>query len=425
MNSYTRTGLAGLLLAGALAAGGAHAASIKISCAAVGQELEFCKSTAEAWAKKTGHEVQVVTPPNDASERLALYQQVLSAGSDKIDVLQVDVVWPGLLGNHLLDLKPYTKGVEQEHFAGFVANNTNNGRLVAMPWFANAGLLFYRKDLLQKYGQKVPLTWDELGTTAKKIQDGERAGGNDKMWGYVWQGRAYEGLTCDALEWVASYGGGSIVEADGKVSIRNPNAAKALATAASWVGTVSPTAVLNYAEEEARGVFQAGNAAFMRNWPYAWSLAQGDDSVIRGKVGVAVLPKGGANGRHAATLGGESLAVSKYSKHPAAAAELVLHMTSAAVQKDRAMRGSFNPTIGALYKDPEILKANPFMGELYGTFTNAVGRPTTVTGARYNQVSNQFWNAAHEVLSGKAKPDEALGRLEQQLTRLSRGGKWN
>jgi trehalose/maltose transport system substrate-binding protein len=425
MNSFPRTGVAGLLLAGALAAGTAHAASIKISCAAVGQELEFCKSTAEAWAKKTGHEVQVVTPPNDASERLALYQQVLSAGSDKIDVLQVDVVWPGLLGNHLLDLKPYTKGAEQAHFAGFVSNNTNNGRLVAMPWFANAGLLFYRKDLLQKYGQKVPLTWDELGVTAKKIQDGERAAGNDKMWGYVWQGRAYEGLTCDALEWVASYGGGSIVEPDGKVSIRNPNAAKALATAASWVGTISPTAVLNYAEEEARGVFQAGNAAFMRNWPYAWSLAQGDDSVIRGKVGVAVLPKGGADGRHAATLGGESLAVSKYSKHPAAAAELVLHMTSAAVQKDRAMRGSFNPTIGALYKDPDILKANPFMGELYGTFTNAVGRPTTVTGPRYNQVSNQFWNAAHEVLSGKAKPDEALGRLEQQLNRLSRGGKWN
>lgn len=425
MNSFPRTGLAGLLLAGLLAAGATHAASIKISCAAVGQELEFCKSTAEAWAKRTGHEVQVVTPPNDASERLALYQQVLSAGSDKIDVLQVDVVWPGLLGNHLLDLKPYTKGVEQEHFAGFVANNTNNGRLVAMPWFANAGLLFYRKDLLQKHGQKVPLTWDELGTTAKKIQDGERAAGNDKMWGYVWQGRAYEGLTCDALEWVASHGGGAIVEPDGKVSIRNPNAAKALATAASWVGTVSPTAVLNYAEEEARGVFQAGNAVFMRNWPYAWSLAQGDGSVIRGKVGVAVLPKGGADGRHAATLGGESLAVSKYSKHPAAAAELVLHMTSAAVQKDRAMRGSFNPTIGALYKDPDILKANPFMGELYGTFTNAVGRPTTVTGARYNQVSNQFWNAAHEVLSGKAKPDEALGRLEQQLNRLSRGGKWN
>jgi len=425
MNRFARTAGQGVLLAGLLLGAAAQAASIKISCAAVGQELELCKGTAEAWAKKTGNAIQVVTPPNDASERLALYQQLLSAGSDKIDVFQVDVTYPGLLAKHLLDLKPYTKGIESEHFAGFIANNTNNGRLVAMPWFTNAGLLFYRKDLLQKHGQQVPATWDELSAGARKIQDAERAAGNDKMWGYVWQGRAYEGLTCDALEWVASYGGGAVVESNGKVSIRNPNAAKALQTAASWVGVISPTAVLNYAEEEARGVFQAGNAVFMRNWPYAWSLAQGDDSVIRGKVGVAVLPKGGANGRNAATLGGESLAVSKYSKNQAAAADLVMYMTSAVVQKERALKASFNPTIGALYKDPEILKANPFMGELYGTFTSAIARPTTVTGPRYNQVSNQFWNAAHEVLSGKAKPDEALGRLEESLNRLSRGGKWN
>ena len=425
MKSFKQLVVRGAVAAAVVAASASQAATIKISCSGVGQELEFCKGSAESWAKKTGNEVQIVTPPNDASERLALYQQVLNAGSDKIDVLQVDVVWPGLLGNHLLDLKQYTKGVEKEHFEGFIANNTNNGRLVAMPWFANAGLLFYRKDLLQKYSQKVPGTWDELSASAKKIQDGERAAGNDKMWGYVWQGRAYEGLTCDALEWVVSFGGGSIVEKDGKVSIKNPKAAKALQTAASWVGSISPTAVLNYAEEEARGVFQAGNAVYMRNWPYAWSLAQGDDSVIKGKVGVAVLPKGGADGRHAATLGGESLAVSKYSKNAALAADLVMHMTSAAVQKDRAMRGSFNPTLGALYKDPDVIKANPFMGELYGTFTSAVGRPTTVTGARYNQVSNQFWNATHEVLSGKAKADEALGRLEQSLNRLSRGGKWN
>jgi len=426
MNRVKRTIVQGALWAVAFTAmGTAQAASIKLSCSGVGQELEFCKGAADAWAKKTGNEVQIVTPPNDASERLALYQQVLSAGSDKIDVFQVDVVWPGLLGSHLLDLKPYTKGVEKEHFPSFIANNTNGGRLVAMPWFANAGLLFYRKDLLQKYGQQVPGTWEDLSAAAKKIQDGERAAGNDKMWGYVFQGRAYEGLTCNALEWVASYGGGSIVEPDGKVSVKNPNTAKALQTAASWVGTISPTAVLNYAEEEARGVFQAGNAVFMRNWPYAWSLAQNDDSVIKSKVGVAVLPKGGANGRNAATLGGESLAVSKYSKHAAEAADLVMYMTSAASQKDRALRGSFNPTLATLYKDAEILKANPFMGELYGTFTSAVSRPTTITGSRYNQVSNQFWNATHEVLSGKAKPDEALGSLEESLKRLSRGGKWN
>ena len=135
--------------------------------------------------------------------------------------------------------------------------------------------------------------------------------------------------------------------------------------------------------------------------------------------------KGGSAGKNAATLGGQVLAVSKYSKNADVAADLVLYMTSAPVQKERAIKGSFNPTVAALYKDPDILKASPFMGELLGVFSNAVGRPATVTGAKYNQVSNQFWNAAHEVLSGKAKADDALGRLDANLNRLARSGRWD
>lgn len=413
--------VAGLLVGGMAAA---QAAQIKISCGAVGQELELCKSAAEAWGKKTGNEVQVVATPTDANERLALYQQILSSQSDKIDVYQVDVVWPGLLANHLLDMTPYAKGVQKQHFESIVANNTVGGKLVAMPWFIDAGLLYYRKDLLDKHKQKLPTTWDELAQSAKLIQDAERKGGNDKMWGYVWQGRAYEGLTCNAVEWLVSYGGGTIVEPNGKVSVNNPKAVKALQTAASWVGSISPSAVLNYSEEESRGVFQAGNAVYMRNWPYAWALSQAPDSTIKGKVGVAVLPKGGADGRSAAALGGQQLAVSKYTKNAALAADLVMYMTSAEVQKQRALKGSFNPTLGELYKDKEILAANPFMGELYGTFANAAARPATVTGARYNQVSNAFWNSVHEVLSGKVKADAALQQLDANLGRTSRGGKW-
>ncbi|CAN7620918.1 ABC transporter substrate-binding protein [Rhizobacter sp. LjRoot28] len=402
----------------------AEAASLKVSCSGLGQELELCRSAAGAWARKTGNEVEIVSTPNDGTERLALYQQVLSARSDKIDVFQIDVVWPGLLAAHLADLGPLAKGTQKAHFDGMVANNTVDGKLVAMPWFTNAGLLFYRRDLLEKHGQKVPVTWDELKASATKIQAAERAAGNDKMWGYVWQGRAYEGLSCNALEWVASFNGGTVVDSSGKVTVNNPKAATALQTAASWVGTISPKAVLNYGEEESRGVFQAGHAVFMRNWPYAWSLGQGADSPVKGKIGVAVLPKGGADGRHAATLGGESLAVSKYSKHPQLAAELVLYMTSAEVQKQRALKASYNPTIGALYKDADITAANPFMADLYETFTNAVARPATVTGARYNQVSNEFWNAAHDTLSGRAQAPAALKKLDGALNRFGRGGRW-
>ncbi|MFN4237071.1 MAG: ABC transporter substrate-binding protein [Vogesella sp.] len=404
-------------------AAGAQAAPLKISCGAVGQELELCKQSVAEWSKKTGNDVQVVSTPNDSNERLALYQQILGSGSDKIDVFQIDVVWPGILANHLLDLKPYTNGAEKQHFAGIVSNNTIGGRLLAMPWFTDAGVLYYRKDLLEKYKQPVPKTWEELTASAKKIQDAERAAGNDKMWGFVWQGRAYEGLTCDALEWVVSYKGGTIIDAaSGKPTINNPQAVKALTTAAGWVGTITPKAVLNYGEEEARGVFQAGNAVFMRNWPYAWALAQKPDSAVNGKVGVVALPKGGADGRNAATLGGWQLAVSKYSKNQKLAAELVTYLTSSSVQKMRAINGSYNPTIAALYRDTDVLKANPFFGELYNTFTSAVGRPSSVSAARYNQVSNQFWNATHDVLSGKTDAKTSLAQLDAQLKRLAPQG---
>ena len=406
------------------AAGAVHAAKISISCGAVGQEYEFCKTGGEAWAKKTGNEINLVSTPNSATERLALYQQLLAAGAPDIDVFQIDVVWPGTLGNHLIDLAPFAKDAVKNHFPAIIQNNTIDGKLVAMPWFTDAGMLYYRKDLLEKHGAKPPQTWQELTDTAKKIQDAERAAGNDKMWGFVWQGRAYEGLTCNALEWIASYNGGTVVDKDGKITINNPQAVAALTTAGGWVKTISPEGVLNYTEEEARGVFQSGNAVFMRNWPYAWSLAQGPESAIKGKVGVSALPKGGADGRSAATLGGWQLSVSKYSKNKELAADLVMYLTSAEEQKRRAVKGAYNPTIESLYKDSEILAAAPFMGELYDTFVNAVARPSTVTGAKYNQVSNEFWNAVYAVLSGKAKADASLAQLEASLKRMSRGGKW-
>ena len=284
--------------------------------------------------------------------------------------------------------------------------------------------MYYRKDLLEKYKVPAPTTWEEMTAAAQKVQDGERAAGNKEMYGFVFQGKAYEGLTCNALEWVTSYGGGSFVEADGKISANNEKAAAALDMAAKWVGTVSPKSTLNGQEEEARGIFQNGNAAFMRNWPYAWALLQKDDSKVKGKVGVMALPKGGADGKSSATLGGWQLAVSKYSKHPKEAIDLVMFLTSKDIQKQRAIEASFNPTIPELYKDPDILKATPFLGELSNVFTNAVARPATVTGDKYNEVSAAIWNAAAATLNGKASGADSVKKLEEELTKIRRGDKW-
>ncbi len=415
-----------LLAAAALALGAAtvSAATVTIACGASAPEIEHCMKHAEAWARKTGHTVRNYTQPASATAALAVYRQLFAAKSSDIDIIRVDIIWPGILKDHLLDLKPYSQGSEAEHFPAIVANNTIGGRLLGMPWYTDTGLLYYRADLLAKYKRPPPTTWADLAATAAIVQAGERAAGQQDFQGFVFQAKSGESLTCNAVEWIASFGGGRLVDARGDITVNNPQAVRALATAAQWVGSISSVGVLNYAEEDARGVFQNGQALFMRNWPYAWSLLESADSVVRGKVGVSPLPMGeGPGARHAGTLGGWQLAVSKYSRNPAVAADLVLHMASAAVQKDRAIRGSFNPTRPALYKDPEVIAANGFMASLLGTFEESVARPSGEAGLKYPSVSLALSNAAHDVLGRKATPEAALRKLEGQL-KLVRRERW-
>jgi trehalose/maltose transport system substrate-binding protein len=409
-------------LAALWAKNAAAGVNIAFACESTGQGGEQCKKGAEAWAQKTGNSVNVITVPTDTGDRLALYQQQLGAKSTDVDVYMIDVVWPGLIAQHLADLKKYIPEKEiAAHFPAIVENNTMAGRLVGMPWFTDAGILYYRTDLLEKYGfAGPPKTWEELASMAKKIQDGERAS-SPLFQGFVFQGKNYEGLTCDGLEWIASFGAGTIVDPSGKVTVNNPKTVAALKTAASWVGTISPEAVTTYGEEEARNVWQAGNAAFMRNWPYAFSLGQAEGSVIKGKIGVAALPAG-PGGHPAATLGGWQLSVNAYSKHPKEAADLVRYLTSPAEQKRRAVEASYSPTVAALYKDPDVLKAVPFYGSLYEVFTNAVARPATATKTKYNQVSNAFASAVYGVLTKNKAPEAAVADLEKQLARVKGRG---
>ncbi|WP_339096321.1 ABC transporter substrate-binding protein [Deinococcus sp. VB142] len=409
-------------LTAALAATQASAVTLTFACDSVGQGFNECKKGADAWAKKTGNTVKLIQVPKETDQRLALYQQQLGAKSADVDVYMIDVVWPGLIGQHLADLSKSIPAAEvKAHFPAIVENNTINGKLIAMPWFTDAGVLYYRTDLLKKYGYaKPPKTWNELATMAQKIQAGERKA-NPKFVGFVFQGKNYEGLTCDALEWVSSFGGGTIVDGSGKVTINNPKAVEALRTIQGLVGTVAPAAVTTYGEEEARNVWQAGNAAFMRNWPYAYAAGQAKGSPIAGKIGVAALPAG-TGGKPAATLGGWQLAVNAYSKNQKEATDLVRYLTGLQEQKRRAVQASYNPTIASLYKDKDVLKAVPFFGSLYDVFTNAVARPATVTGSKYNQVSDAFSSAVYSVLTKKSAPGPALKTLEGQLNRIKGRG---
>jgi trehalose/maltose transport system substrate-binding protein len=306
------------------------------------------------------------------------------------------------------------------HFESILQNNTVDGALMGIPLDTGAGMLYFRTDLLEKYGYDAgPETWAELEEMATTIQEGERAEGNADFWGYVWQGAAYEGLTCDALEWQVSWNGGSIVEPDGTISINNPNAAAALDMAAGWVGTISPPGVTAYGEEDARGVWQGGNTAFMRNWPYAYSLGNMEGSPIAGKFGVSPLPTGGEEGRNAATLGGFQVSVSRYSDHVDTAANFAVCVTGYESQKIRATQASYLPTINALYEDADVLAANPFFGELQDVVAGGgVARPSTVTSENYNEVSTIYFTEVNRVLTGEQTGQDAVESIESQLQDL-------
>jgi trehalose/maltose transport system substrate-binding protein len=407
--------------AGGEAAAPAEAGAVTVQAMLEATTREHDSAAVAYCEEQTGIDIEVINGPDSATDRLAQYLQFFGAQSPDIDIIQMDVIWPGILAEHLADLNPYleAEGVDiSTYFERIVQNNTVDGALTGLPWFTDAGILYYRSDLLEKYGiDGPPTTWAELDEMATTIQEGERAAGNPDFWGFVWQGNAYEGLTCDALEWQVSNGGGEIVEPDGTISINNPQAAAAFDMAATWVDRISPPGVVSYQEEDARGVWQAGNAAFMRNWPYAYSLGNADDSVIKDKFGVVPLPMGEGDGaRHADTLGGWQMSVSKYSDNVDAAAKVALCLAGRESQKIRATVGSNLPTIGELYEDPDVLAANPFFGQMFDVFAGgAVARPSTVTGERYNEVSTIYFTEVNKVLTGQQTGQQAVESIESQL----------
>jgi len=381
----------------------------------VGDNGRWTRAVAEEWAEKTNNTVEYISRPADATATLQFYLQYWAKKSSVVDVFLVDVIWQGIAAPHAADLKKFIKpDIISAFFPRSIENNTVNGRLVSMPWFIDVGLLYYRTDLLQKYGySSPPKTWEELTEMAKKIQDGERAAGNPDFQGFVFQGKSSESLTCDAVEWIDSYGGGTVVDPDKSITINNPNAIKALQTAKSWVGTISPTAVTTYGEEEARNIWQSGNAAFMRNWPYAYPLGEDPKSPIAGKFDVIALPKGGENGKNAACLGGWQLMISAYSRVPNASADLIRYLVSAEIQKKHAIELGLLPTLQDLYNDPDLQQKIPWFKNAPDILANTVARPSTVAGASYNQLSQGLFENVNKILNGEESAEDGVLQIER------------
>ncbi len=350
--------------------------------------------------------------------RLETYRQLLRRHTNEPDLLEVDIVWPPILAEGLVDLKPYLKGREQDFPAQLLENYTVNGRLVALPVYVDFGVLYYRPDLLKKYGfAKPPDTWGELEVMARRIQDGERRAGNKDFWGFTWQGSASEGGTCNALEWQASAGAGNLLERGGTVHVNSARFANALRRTAGWLGTISPPAQYVYREDDSVNLWDAGQAAFMRNWASAYAHVAQQPGGDRTHFGVAPLPAGA--GGHKGTLGGLGMAVSKYAANREMAIKALLELTDEANDLARlAMTGGI-PTHTAVLERADVKARSPLLAISSKLVEGSVSRPSLLAGSHYDEVSLAYATAVSSVLHRRAAPEPALADLEKQLSHLT------
>ncbi len=360
-----------------------------------------------------GIRVKLLEMPESSTQQHDAYVTYLAAGDASIDVYSIDIIWPAefaLAGW----LEPLDGRLSPEDLGDFLPGPLAGCRyrdsLYALPWFTDAGVLYYRKDILEGRGFREPATWGELiaQASALSLEEG--------VPGYVWQGQQYEGLVCNFLEVLWSCGG-DVFDRSGRPSLDGPEAAEAVRILLEMLRTkASPRGVLTYKEEEARQLFTGGQAIFMRNWPYAWAMAQDSakGSRVAGRVGLAPLPS--LDGRSsAACLGGWNLGVSRFSKNKDDAVKLVKFLCSFQSQKSFALHGGRLPTRASVYQDDEVLKANPHYRDFYHAFRNARPRPVRPD---YPKVSDIIQLALHRILAGRVTADQGLREMQEGLESL-------
>jgi trehalose/maltose transport system substrate-binding protein len=370
--------------------------------------------------EQSGVRVTHVPAPETSQQQLAVMRDLLRKEGSNFDVYGIDIVWSGLLDDGLLDLKPFFGAELSADDPDVVAGYTVKGKVVAVPYHTNVSVLMYRTDLLKKYGYHTPpQTWAELEQMALRIQRGERAAGDDNFSGFVWPGAAGEGLTCVALEWQMSEGGGRIIEANRTVSVNNEHAIRAWQRAAHWIGSISPSSTTSYQEWDAINAFEnSGEAAFRRAWTSDYFLTNEVSPAAYGKTGFTSVPGGSMPG--VGTLGGFGLGVARTSKHPSEAVALVRFLLHKEAELEQSRAAAPLPVTTQFYRLPTILKAysrSMPAGQPRGS--GVVARPSSLTGENYEKVSRAYADAVHSVLTGKMKAPAAAAALENELVQIT------
>lgn len=348
--------------------------------------------------------------PHSSTAFHDLLTQKLKNRSTDVDVFLMDVIWPPEFAAagwaEPLDAR-FSEEDRRAFLSGAVLANTYEGKVYGVPLFVGSGLLYYRTDLLERYGYAPPKTWGELVAQARDIVAREGTAGRE-ISGFSGQFKQYEGLVCDMMEYILGNGGHVLEPTTGRSAVAEPPAVEAVRFVRDRiVGGIAPRGVLTYQEPESLDVFLQGRAVFHRNWPYAWEVSNNPErSQVAGKVGIAPIPHFEGGESHA-TLGGWQIGVSRYSEHPDAAWRLVRFLTSAATQRRLAVEAGLAPTREALYEDPDVLAANPQFAHMSTAFLTARPRPRTPL---YPAVSNVLQRYFSTALADPAADLEAQAR---------------
>ncbi|WP_231946264.1 ABC transporter substrate-binding protein [Auraticoccus monumenti] len=366
-------------------------------------------------AQHPNGQVTMVELPDSADLQRTQIIQNHETKNAKVGVVQVDVVWTAeFAANGWIEELPADQFPTGEMLPAAVASATYFDKLYAYPIASNGGLLFYRKDLLDKYDLQPPTTFDELKAACDTIRDGE--GGDDDLGCYAGQFQKYEGLTVNFDEAVHG-AGGVIVGQDGKPNVATPEAVTGLqALVDMFEDGYIPEAAITWQEEQGRQAFQDGELIFHRNWPYVYQLANATDgsSQIAGDFDVAPLP--GVSGPGVSSLGGGNYAIAKNAANKGTAADFIKFMAEEEQQKANALAASEPPAIASLYNDPDIVEKYPYFPTLKQSIETAQPRPQAV---RYGDVTLAIQDATYGALQGQTEPQAALESLQTKLTSLT------
>jgi multiple sugar transport system substrate-binding protein len=362
-----------------------------------------------------GVRVQEEILPASTDEQHQFYVINLAAGAADFDVLDMDIIWVPEFARAgwLAELTPHVRPEELAPLhPGALEADWLDRKLYGVPWFVDAGVLYYRKDLLEKYGFAPPETYPELLRQARHILEAEK---DPRLAGFVWQGMQYEGLVCAALEFIRGHGG-DVLGDDSEVRLTDNQTLDALEFIGGLIREhgITPPLVTTLNEEATRHIFQSGRAIFMRNWPYAWRLLNQPGSAVAGRVGLTVVPHFPGH-RSAPTMGGFHLGVNAHSPHKPLAIAFVRFMIRYDVQKQILLEVGVLAAHRQIYQDPEVRAALPFLDELTPALEQAQPRPVT---PYYMMISQILQPELSAVVAGIRPPGRAMELAEQQIVHL-------